>query len=198
MSPRPDVSKQRIAQITQAAIVVFSQKGFDGATMSDIAAEAGINKATIYLYFDSKEALIRSIAEYLFDREIADLRAAYESEGTAVTRLNTFYETLTAGTPEVSPLMPVIFEFYALGQRNEKVRAILEAFIEQSKTLLQSIISDGIAAGEFAPVDAEKTARTLLALLDGVSIQWAYDKNMDVNAQIQFGVQLVLQGIMAS
>ena len=198
MSPKPDVSKQRIAQITQAAITVFSKKGFNSATMSDIAAEAGINKATIYLYFDSKESLIQSIAEYLFDREIADLEAAYALEGTAVTRLNTFYEALIADTTEVLPLMPIVFEFYALGQRNEKVRAILDAFIKQSATLLQSIILDGIAAGEFVSVDAEKAARTLLALLDGIAIQWAYDKHIDVNAQIQFGVQLILQGMMTS
>jgi AcrR family transcriptional regulator len=79
MSPKPNVSNQRTAQIIEAATTVFAAKGFDHATMDDIADQAGINKATIYLYFDSKDALIRAVAGALFARELADLQAAMPS-----------------------------------------------------------------------------------------------------------------------
>ncbi|HEX72404.1 MAG TPA: TetR/AcrR family transcriptional regulator, partial [Candidatus Hydrogenedentes bacterium] len=44
MSPKPNVTAMRTAQIIEAATTVFATKGFDAATMDDIAAAIGINK----------------------------------------------------------------------------------------------------------------------------------------------------------
>jgi AcrR family transcriptional regulator len=195
MPPKPNVSEMRTAQIIEAATAVFAQKGFDSATMAKIADEAGINKATIYLYFDSKDALIRAIAEQVFAQELADLQVACALPGTAAERLNAFYEALIAEESGVSPLMPIIYEFYALGLRRDDVQAVLVTFMEQSAALLQAIIEEGVATGEFAPTDAQKAARTFIALLDGLMIQWAYVKDLDVDAQLRYSVQLLFQGL---
>ncbi|HOT96682.1 MAG TPA: TetR family transcriptional regulator [bacterium] len=48
-------------RIKQAAAEVFSERGFDGARMQEIADRAGANKAMIYYYFNSKEALFTAI-----------------------------------------------------------------------------------------------------------------------------------------
>ena len=195
MSPRPNVSEERTRQIIEAATLVFAQKGFDRATMDDIAAAAGINKATIYLYFKNKDALIIAIAEQIFALELADLQRACELPGAAAQRLGAFYETLIAEKANFLPLMPIFYEFYALGLRRDDVRAALLSFMEQSAALLQGIIEEGVSAGEFAPLDAQKTAKTFIALLDGIMMQWAYNPRLDVDAQLRFGVQLLLQGL---
>jgi AcrR family transcriptional regulator len=197
MPPKPNVSEMRTAQIIEAATAVFAEKGFDGATMAEIADEAGINKATIYLYFDSKDALIRAIAEQVFAQELADLQAACASPGTAAGRLNAFYKALIAGELEVLPLMPIIYEFYALGLRREDVRAVLADFMNRSAALLEATIQEGIEAGEFSSTDADKAARALVALMDGTVLQWVYaPKEVDVNAQLSYSVQLILQGLV--
>lgn len=197
MSPRPDVSEMRTAQIIEAATAVFAEKGFDRAAMTDIAAVAGINKATIYLYFKSKDALIQAIAKELFAQELADLQAARDIPGTAAEQITAFYEALIAKESEVLPLMPIIYEFYALGLRREDVRAVLADFLNQSAARLEAIIQEGIESGEFAPTDAPKSARTLTALLDGIILQWVYaPEEVDVNAQLRFGVQLLFQGLL--
>ncbi len=103
MSPKPNVSKQRTAQIIKAATTIFAEKGFDRATMTDIADEIGINKATIYLYFESKDALIYAIAEQVFALELADLKAACELPGAATERLTAFYKALIAEEADVLP-----------------------------------------------------------------------------------------------
>ena len=196
MSPRPDVTERRTTQIIEAATTVFAKKGFDGATMADIADEAGINKATIYLYFDNKDALIHAIAESIFAQELADLQAAYESPGTATERLTAFYEALIAEEAEVLPLMPIVYEFYALGLRREDVRVVLSDFISQSAGLLEAIIQEGIEAGELASTDAGRAARTLDALLSGTVLHWVYaPKEMDVDQQLRYGIQLILEGL---
>jgi AcrR family transcriptional regulator len=52
----------RPAEILDAALAVFAQKGFAATKLDDIAAKAGITKGTIYLYFDSKQALFEALA----------------------------------------------------------------------------------------------------------------------------------------
>lgn len=60
MSPRPNVSAERRAQIIRAALACFMRKGYNNTTMNDIVAESGLSKGAIYWYFESKDDLLRS------------------------------------------------------------------------------------------------------------------------------------------
>ena len=53
-------SKQKILD---AALEVFASKGFDGARVDEIAKTAGVNKALLYYYFESKEAILKELIE---------------------------------------------------------------------------------------------------------------------------------------
>jgi AcrR family transcriptional regulator len=63
MARMPKVVEDRRQQIAEAALRVFSQKGYMRATNKDIAREAGITTGLIYHYFDSKEALLKAIVD---------------------------------------------------------------------------------------------------------------------------------------
>lgn len=63
MARTPKVVEDRREHIIDAAMRVFSQKGFTKATNKDIAREAGITPGLIYYYFESKEALLKAIIE---------------------------------------------------------------------------------------------------------------------------------------
>jgi AcrR family transcriptional regulator len=62
--PKRERGKQRVAALLDAGAVVFAEKGYDGATMTEIAERAGAAIGSLYQFFPSKEAL----AEALFDR----------------------------------------------------------------------------------------------------------------------------------
>ncbi len=188
----------RKEQILAAATAIFSEAGLYQARMEDIAAVAGVSKGTIYLYFKDKDSLIQALAEQLFAQELADLQLAHDTAGTAVERLTSFYETLIAGEAEVLPLMPILYEFYALGLRREDVRAVLSNFLNQSATLLAAIIQEGVADGELlATTDASKAARALDALMNGIILQWVYaPERMDLNTQLRYSLQLIFQGLL--
>lgn len=68
-----DPEKRR--QIMEGADRVFSTLGFDAASMSDVAQEAGVSKATLYVYFDDKEHLFTALCAVKRDRNIAELIA---------------------------------------------------------------------------------------------------------------------------
>ena len=65
-------------------------------------------------------------------------------------------------------------------------------------SLLQAIIQEGVASGEFlAATDASKTARALDALMSGAVLQWVYaPEEMDINAQLRYGLQLIFRGLL--
>ncbi len=57
-SKREQLREERRQQIIDAALAVFTQKGFHAANVSDVAAQAGVSQGTIYWYFESKEELL--------------------------------------------------------------------------------------------------------------------------------------------
>src|SRR5436853_7923998 len=63
MARTPKIVEDRREQIIDAAMRVFSQKGFTRATNKDIAREARITPGVIYHYFENKQALLRAIVE---------------------------------------------------------------------------------------------------------------------------------------
>ena len=51
----------RPSELTAAALALFVEKGFAATRLDDVAALAGVSKGTLYLYFDSKEALFKAV-----------------------------------------------------------------------------------------------------------------------------------------
>lgn len=70
-------AEARRDQILEAALHLFSRKGFAESSVDEIASEAGLGKATLYLYFPSKEILLRKLVERY--RLVPDLGALVDS-----------------------------------------------------------------------------------------------------------------------
>lgn len=156
-------AKARPDEILDAALVVFTDKGFDAARVDDIAAAAKLSKGAVYLYFDSKDALLRGLIE----REVAPvaqrLRALAESGGadpkmtlrlliTVATELTSHARTFA--TPKlvlsVAPRFSEIAEFYRKRVIDEAIGAIA------------SLHRKGVAAGVFRDVDSDTVARMVM------------------------------------
>lgn len=77
-------------QILEGAGRVFSSAGFDAASMSDVAREADVSKATLYVYFQNKEQLFTSICAERRDKNINELMALLDRTGAIETVLYGF------------------------------------------------------------------------------------------------------------
>src|ERR1700741_3167119 len=64
----------RPAEIVQAALAVFAEKGFAAARLDEIAARAGVSKGALYLYFSTKEDLFRAVVEQAIVPNVLVLR----------------------------------------------------------------------------------------------------------------------------
>lgn len=98
---REQYLQERREQILDAAVDVFGQKGFAAANVADIAKAAGVAKGTIYLYFESKEAVFTTLmAERSFLPRLAHL--VEEDQPVEVTLRNIaegYFQDLEANLP---------------------------------------------------------------------------------------------------
>ncbi|MFZ5618133.1 MAG: TetR/AcrR family transcriptional regulator [Pseudomonadota bacterium] len=156
-------AEARPDEILDAALAVFTEKGFDAARVDDIAGRAGLSKGAIYLYFDSKEALLRG----LIDREVAPaaqrLKALAEAGGadakatlkllvTVATQL--FNDARMFATPKlvisVAPRFREIAEFYRKRVIDEAIGAIA------------ALHRKGVQSGAFREADSDTVARMVM------------------------------------
>ena len=75
LEPQRDVGRQRVAELLQAAAAVFQERGFEAATMAEIAARADAKIGSLYRFFPNKDA----VAEALMSRYAEALRAEYDA-----------------------------------------------------------------------------------------------------------------------
>ncbi|RJP50719.1 MAG: TetR/AcrR family transcriptional regulator [Anaerolineaceae bacterium] len=198
MSPRPNVTDERKAQIINAAEDVFTKKGFDEARMDDIAEETGLSKGTLYLYFKSKDDLIIAILDRIFQREFRAFEQIDLSRVSATETVNLFVDTVSKDIKIMLRLMPVAYEFLALAFRNKTVQKSLKVFVNRYMDILVPIIENGIASGEFKEVDPQEVAIAMGAILEGTILIWVYDKSLvKPEENIRSGIRLLLEGVQA-
>ncbi len=156
--------EERPSQILDAAIEVFESRGLAGARLEEIAEAAGISKGTIYLYFESKEALFRAVVE----RTILEAAREFpkrERTGTPTERLH----QVAAELWELfrSRAFQTVYRLM-IGELH-RFPDLAKSFSEQVPTggsdALAQTIEDGTASGEFGPVAPLTGARMVLALL---------------------------------
>ncbi len=193
MSPKPNVTEERTEQIIEAALKVFAEHGVEKARMEDIGAEAGLSKATLYLYFKTKDALIGVILRRLFASMLHGFRTPAASADPVKEQLRQFAARLVAELRRMRPLLPLLYEFYAMGLRKSAAREVLGEFVAEFIAILAPVIEQGVASGELRAVDAEKVAIALAALLEGTLLLWAFaPERVDLEAQILYGTELLL------
>ena len=74
-APKRERGKQRVAELLQAAVEVFAEKGYEAATMTEIAARAGAPIGSLYQFFPAKGALADTVVRNYADLLLGDLQA---------------------------------------------------------------------------------------------------------------------------
>lgn len=199
MSPRPDVSEERKTQILEAATKVFAEHGFTNARMDDIVAESGLSKGALYWYFDSKDAIIVSILDQIFDWETAHVRQLLESVDSATAKLEVFIDTTIKDIEKMKPMMPIFFDFWSLSVRKKTINQAIKRYYQNFLDLIEPIIEDGIRQGEFHSVNVKETAVAIGAMYEGTILFYIYFSDIiDLEQQFRTNLDLILDGLVAN
>jgi AcrR family transcriptional regulator len=154
----------RPAEIVEAALEVFAERGFSAARIDDVAARAGISKGTLYLYFASKEELFKAVVRQALLPNLARVERLLRTHpGPAAARIELMIGQIGAllqGTRIGAIPKLVIAE---AGNFPELARFYHQEVIQRGLGLLGAEVERGIARGEFRPIDAGDGARLLIA-----------------------------------
>jgi AcrR family transcriptional regulator len=168
--PQPGGASSR-DQLLAAASRVFAREGYHGASMSEIAAEAGFSKGALYWNFASKEDLFFALLDEL-DEQLRALIAASASVPKELERTGQLSRGLSAVLTDARDVVLLFHEYSALAVRDPKVAA---RYVERSARLREEIAAAARRRHETIGVPltmpAEDLATALIALVDGLSIQ---------------------------
>jgi len=194
MTPRPDVSEERKAQIYQAALACFNRKGYHRTTMDDIVAESGLSKGSLYWYFKSKKELFLS----LFQEVMGQIGQAWEGiaanqEASATEKLRASLALFRAELGEMAPFFSVMMEAWALTRYDEDVESIIQELYGPYLDIMIRIIEEGIASGEFRVKSVRAMALVIMTLFDGITLAMGtglwhgdWDSIMDAAEELVF------------
>jgi AcrR family transcriptional regulator len=195
MSPRI-APEERRADILDAALRCFLRTGYRGTTMDDVVRESGLSKGTIYWHFANKQDIFATLFDKIILEFMAGLQIKPASEGKSITEQ--LHQIITASVQAAEHnkeklKLPLKF-IIELWQENffmQHYQTILQAFVDQIKTLIEA----GIASGEFRAVDAHELAWGLAALYDGLILYYMLDMPGNIFTQIELMSDLVLRGL---
>ncbi|MFT3956009.1 MAG: TetR/AcrR family transcriptional regulator [Piscinibacter sp.] len=203
--PRQRRKEARPQELIDAALELFAEKGFAATRSEEVAARAGVAKGTLYLYYPSKEELLKAVISQRLSSEIAavtEYSRGYRGNCEGLLR-----EVFTEWWSRVfdSPTSAV-FKLVITEVRNfPDIAAFYRAeVVEPATTLVGEIVARGIASGEFRPVDVHGAVMSLVFPM----IMLCLHKHslgacapateiMDPHAFIRQHVELVLHGLRA-
>jgi AcrR family transcriptional regulator len=194
-------TEQRRAEILEAALALFSSKGFHDTTMEEVANSAGVAKGTIYLYFQSKEHLLLALKRD-FMQGLTDAVANIVAEAI---------EDLEAGkATDYRDIIDAIFE--AVVDYHTKRRDAVEVVVRQSPSpdlvnealelerdylaLVTSAFRTGMEYGLVHTEDPEMTAHLITAAIrDNIATCLCYGEPADLDRLVEASKQMLYKAL---
>ncbi len=173
MEPVPSLSRKereklmRRQEIINAARQVFATRGFEHATLDEIAELAEFGKGTLYNYFENKETLFLSTFEDSFDRYQSAVIAATDAVEGCLEKLRAYVRAAVDYFNENRNFYNILIAERSkiTGQLSNDIKEAILQKGEEQTAYLAGLLSEGVAAGVLRPVDAETMANALLGLL---------------------------------
>src|SRR5690606_23937623 len=119
MAPKRVDRQARRDEILSAAVLLFAERGYAATRIEDVAAAAGIAKGSVYLYYESREALLTAVFERWAERSRAVVEAALSGERPAMQRLEELLRSVIALLAGEPGLTRVMLDLWAAGRRSE-------------------------------------------------------------------------------
>jgi AcrR family transcriptional regulator len=161
--------KQPREDVMAAAMATISEHGLEGLTMAGLGREVGMSSGHILYYFHSKDELLLQTLEWSENELAADRRAVLARQDPPRERLDLIVDLyLPRGRRD--PRWTLWSEIWnRTSAAEETLRRQLELELVWHRDFV-ALVAEGISHGDFRPVDPERFAVRLRALLDGFGV----------------------------
>jgi AcrR family transcriptional regulator len=193
-TPRGERSKETILE---AALPLFAQQGYRGASLASIASAAGLTQPGLLHHFPSKEELLLGLLDW---RDHNDgKRFSSLPDGAGLGYLDRLEDLVAHNTtaPELVRLFTTL-----VGEGTSPEHPAHEYFVERYQRIRARALRtlrEGQSSGEIREdVDLEVVVPVLFAVMDGLQIQWLLDPSIDMTASFDAFARMVRDQLAAS
>lgn len=161
-------------KLLEGALECLRTKGYAGTTSRDIAAAAGANLGSIGYHFGSKDALLNEAVILGFRNWTEHLarRARAVEASDPLERLRLSWEAMSAELQDQEGLLQAFLEALAPASRSPELRAQLAGFYREAREEVATIVGESLGEDREAKVAAMIIASLLIAVFDGLQLQW--------------------------
>jgi len=174
MSPIRVDKEEKKRALLSAARRVFAQKGFASTKIEDVAREAGIGKGTVYEYFRSKDDIFFALFEE-FKAEFHKRIFVMAPKSPPQERLKKYITSALSAFEEWKDMSHILLDFWAEHKSKSSAHFRFDELYKVARENLSTFIQEGIKKGVYKKVDPAHTASILIAIIDGLLLQWVFN-----------------------
>jgi len=199
MSPvrdRPSLRDEQKAltrrRLLDAAEVVFAQRGFHGASVDEIAREAGATTGALYSNFSGKEDLFLAMFERSAQADVRDYAEIFTTQDTPEEQTRAVADLWMSILRERPNYFPLVIEFWAYAMREPRLRDPLAERLRTLRTASARLVAQGAQRRgiSLSPEFAERLGLLITALGNGLALEKLLDP--DAIADETYGDLLTL------
>lgn len=164
------------AHLIRSAYKVMGEKGLSHLSLQDVADEAGVSKAILPYYFESKENLILLTMRWVLARVAQRIREAIAEADSPEGKVSAMIDAIFLSPESNRRFYLVFFDFLGYAARNDRFGDVSATFHEICNRLYAEVIRLGQEEGVFGGKDAREGATVVRAMVDGLFTQWIQDK----------------------
>lgn len=169
---RASAARERRDQILTAACEVIADRGLAALRLADVAACAGVSSGTIHYYFETKRDVVTAAFALNFEQSLQQRQDVLDTAGDdPVTALRTLAAGYLPAGGASTRAWRVWAELWSEGMRDEELQEINERLYGRWRSLVHGLVVAGQRRGALIDGDADAFADTIVALVDGISIQ---------------------------
>lgn len=174
---KADLASERKNQIINATIECITRYGYNNFSMQDVARIADVSKGIIHYYFLNKEDLMMAV----LDRVAGDIEGllsdSQEKSADAEDHLRSLIRICATIVRDKREYYCINMDFWTQINQKEKVRQAVARHYSKFRSVTAAIVQQGIDAGKFRSMDASHAASVIIAMVDGISLQWLFDES---------------------
>ncbi len=161
------VKEDRRQELVRAAYNQIAERGFEGLRTREVAAEVGLNIATLHYYFPTKEALIRGVVEHAMGR----FRTTLAPHGSPADQLRNHLRAVRKLLREEPQLGTVLGELNLRSARDPAIAGIMRQTYDGWHQTLRGLLRRAVKEGHLRPdIDSDEVAALVVAALTAMTL----------------------------
>ncbi|HEY9052399.1 MAG TPA: TetR/AcrR family transcriptional regulator [Gammaproteobacteria bacterium] len=190
----------RPEEILDAALELFTEKGYAATRMDDVAKQAGISKGTLYLYFNNKEAIFHSVVQEMITpklKQVEDMVKLHKGTAEDLLRQLIMHWWENIAESKLSSIPKLIIS--ESGNFPELAEFFVNTVVKRARKLFVDAIRYGIKQNEFADHNPNTLSRLVMAPMIQMVI-WKhslkpFDDSQNTREYIELHIELIIKAL---